>query len=98
MPLLWREAEEGLESSAFRLLLPRHNFSGQRLCPLHHSTAGSQPAPRGCHTEHHSLVGMGAQVMGGKKGEVNPLISYPLGSFPPTAEGVVPLWDPGRGL
>jgi len=46
----------------------------------------------------YSLVGIGAQVMGGKKGEVNPLICYPPGSFPHSGEGEVPLWDAGRGL
>lgn len=47
---------------------------------------------------HPSLEGIGVQVMTGKKGEVNSLISYPLGSFPHTGEGVVPLRDAGRGL
>lgn len=37
--------------------------------------------------------------MGGKAGEVNPLISYPPGSFPTLGrEGAVPPWDAGRGL
>ena len=47
---------------------------------------------------HHSLARIGAQVTGGKKGEVNLLISYPPGSFPHTGEGVIPLWDAGKGL
>lgn len=57
--------------------------------------AGAQPAPQGlsyratCIT----LVGIRAQVMGGKKREVNRLIPYPPGSFPLPGEGVVPLQE-----
>lgn len=101
MPLPWHEDEESLESSPFCLLLPCHGFSGQWLCLFHRTTAGALSAP--CETVlpshmYHSLVGTGVQVVGGKKGEVNSLIPYPLCSFPHPGKGVVLLWDAGRAV
>lgn len=61
----------------------------------------AQPAPQGLSYQATCItpfIGIRVQVVCGKKGEVNPLISYPLGSFSHTGEGEVPLWDAGRGL